>query len=535
VQKLGTTSPNLFVRNATGLTKSLGFLEQFLISQSPVNYINGVVFTFLYAPYVFPGANLVIVFLLGAIPAFGVTAVYSLFSTRMPRSGGDYVWSSRIFGGFYATIQWVFILVTSILLAAIYASYGAVAVSISGMLFSLGASTSNPGIMAMGSALTHPNVGFPVTIILFIILALITILGMKIYIWMARVGIFFYFIVTGLVVVLLLVVSPSVFPGLFNHAMAVAGSNATYTGVIKQASNVGFPSGFVWNETLLAAIPWGFFSFTGWNYGTYLAGETRNVKRSMPIALYLSLVVTAVFNVLLGALFYREFGTSFINAASTVYYSNPSYLPALPTVSMMLSLVSPVVSVMIGLAILALNILTVPAFLFAMSRMVFAASFDSLLPRKLADISDRFRTPHWAIILVSVFWGTFLIPYWYAGSIAQLLNTSLVLPIGYAMPLVAALFFYFKKRTLYEQTFGKSNPTFLIVTALIGVVSFAIYIFSEIVPISSGTYLGASLQLSLEVVVALFLVGVIIYAVGKWRTARVGLDLGRVYSEIPPE
>src|SRR5208337_1544852 len=91
----------VFARDATGLVRSLGFLDQFVISQASFNLIGGCLSAILFTPYFFPGADLPLVIALGAIPAFALAFVYARFSAGMPRSGGDYVWSTRIMGPLY--------------------------------------------------------------------------------------------------------------------------------------------------------------------------------------------------------------------------------------------------------------------------------------------------------------------------------------------------------------------------------------------------------------------------------------------------
>ena len=60
----------VFLRDATGLVRELGFRDHFLMSQGMVLLINGFVTTVLFAPYFFPGANLYVDFAVGGIPPF---------------------------------------------------------------------------------------------------------------------------------------------------------------------------------------------------------------------------------------------------------------------------------------------------------------------------------------------------------------------------------------------------------------------------------------------------------------------------------
>jgi hypothetical protein len=47
--------------------------------------------------------------------------------------------------------------------------------------------------------------------------------------------------------------------------------------------------------------------------------------------------------------------------------------------------------------------------------------------------------------------------------------------------------------------------------------------------------LGANLSLAYEFVAVLVVLGVIMYATGRARLRSLGIDIGSVYAEIPPE
>ena len=102
-------------------------------------------------------------------------------------------------------------------------------------------------------------------------------------------GHLYFLIYLGVIVlgVALLVLNFSGVPAAFDHAMQVAGSNATYSGIIQSAP----PSALKFNltNTVLAALPWGFLSFTGFNFGTY-RGETKNARSNFPKRSHLSVV-----------------------------------------------------------------------------------------------------------------------------------------------------------------------------------------------------------------------------------------------------
>ena len=160
--------PKVFVREATGLVRSIGFLDQFLISQGIANGFSGFIFVALFAPYFFPGAYLPVVFALGSIPGFAMAYVYSVMSGAMPRSGSDYVWSTRIIGPLFGTIQIIFVVGATIQLAASFASYLLGPLAIAQLLLGFGVTTKNAGLITLASALGKPSLGFAVDMILFV-------------------------------------------------------------------------------------------------------------------------------------------------------------------------------------------------------------------------------------------------------------------------------------------------------------------------------------------------------------------------------
>ena len=526
----------VFVRQSTGLVRSLSFFDQFIVSQSIIIFLNSFVLTALFAPFFFPGANLIIVFALGAVPAFAMAAVYSILSAALPRSGGDYVWSTRILGPFYGSIQFVFLFVTSVIGGLGLPTYYAITIALSQLSFSLGATLNNSSLINLASSFSSPGLGFPISLVIIAVGTLIALFGLRPFAWFQRISMMIFFAVTALFVIMLVITSPSSIQSSFNHAMLISGSNTTYSGIIQQASSSGYSGGFNLTNTLLAAIPWGFLAFTGFNYGSYLAGETKNVKSSMTKALFLSVIVTTIFLVLMSVLAYNDFGTTFLNAASYVQATNPSVLPTMPTATLLISLTNSVAAGIIGFGLFLGFVVVSISYIATIARMFFAASFDRLIPSKFANVSDRFHSPYLSVIFIGVVWVLFTAVLWFGGFVASLLNTSLVAPIGYILPLIAALLFYSRKRELFVRSVQSvARPATLIIASIVGIGAFALYIFAETFPIISGMFLGASLALAYEVVGAVLVIGIALYAIAKFRMRSLGLELSAIYEELPPE
>ena len=103
---------NLFVRKATGLVRSWSVMDAFVYALFSINLITLGLYSFSQM-YYFEG-GMVNALIVSAIFIFFEVVVYAALISVMPRSGGDYVWQSRILGGavgfILAVTGWWFIL-----------------------------------------------------------------------------------------------------------------------------------------------------------------------------------------------------------------------------------------------------------------------------------------------------------------------------------------------------------------------------------------------------------------------------------------
>jgi hypothetical protein len=139
-------------------------------------------------------------------------------------------------------------------------------------------------------------------------------------------------------------------------------------------------------------------------------------------------------------------------------------------------------------------------------------------------------------LLIGVLSAAYLTVYWNFGAIASILNSSILIPIGLGMPLLAAGLFPLVKPDLYKRLYGSMKNAWLMSLAgFIGAAGFATYVISETTPLVSGAFLGANIYIAYEEVAALILIAALIYLWGRMRMKKFGVDMRTVFSEIPPE
>lgn len=94
-----TKKPEVFTRKASGLVRVMSPYSAFIYNILTM----GLIFpwTYLWAPGALPGGKLVWGILLATLLEIPIAFAYVWLSTALPRSGGDYVFQSRAFGGFW--------------------------------------------------------------------------------------------------------------------------------------------------------------------------------------------------------------------------------------------------------------------------------------------------------------------------------------------------------------------------------------------------------------------------------------------------
>jgi len=534
----------VFVRDATGLVRSLGFVDQILVSQSMLN-VTGFVFAALAMPYWFPGANLPLVLTIGAIPALAMAVTYGIFSAAIPRSGGDYVWTGRILGPRWGAILAIMILIPGNLAYLAQNLWLIDAFGLSQTFVSTGLVTGNPGLVSLGATLATAPTGFIVSLIFVGIIFLIGAFGIDFYKKSLRYSYVFYVFSAILFVAGMLVAASGSYANTFDVVMK--GYGITYEQVQTTVNSNPQLASFSLGSSLLAVMPLGFLTYAGFNYNTYMAGEMRNATKTIPRGLILSVLIGLVVMSTLATIAYSSLGGGFIGGISYLFNSGQlTSLPVQPSINFLVSLATPPwmtflinLNVTVGFTLVALS------FTISYSRIIFALAFDRVLPARFATVSDRLHSPYIALIVVSIISAIFTAVWWYTGWAASYLNGAMAINVAYILPGIAAIVFPFVKRDLYKQTV-KTLPGWLSaeigglpVLSLAGLIVTGAWLFgmySLLNPGYSFTYLGPNLPYAVGQTLLFVVIGLGIYEFARvYNKRKYGIDIGQIYAEIPPE
>jgi APA family basic amino acid/polyamine antiporter len=576
----------LFARSTSGLLRGIGPITALLVS---IAYTVGWGWQRRIYQFSFAGPlpeNLwfagippgVMSFVMGGIIFLIIILGYSILTSAMPRSGGGYVAISRIISPFAAFVgSWLqfFSIAGSLGLAAVW-------------VFELSSYIIGPGVGISAPPTSYNDVGILVGGLLVIILTTsVVALGVRItgyvlqaLVWIPGILAFYIFYLLGTAIV-----NPAVLQnGITAWAQAHGAAGVTADTYVKAALAQGLDEANVGNYwtavsvTLLGV----YYAFIGYAALTFVAGEVRNPRRNFPKVVIIAPIIIMIIYVTMAA-----FGT--YSAASVGHVTLPngnkwsffeaySYLSGfmpgnylqqagLPNVPASIPVVASMVGMGLGLG--SLNILLfifsllwivndLPAMALVGSRVLFAMSFDRVLPAPLSKVNNRFNSPIYATILVGAFavlgalsetcvvctggsWssrgplGDVLTSVFSNG----FLNTDLLDAVFFSLFALAVVLFPFRQKRMYDSApFKPGGKLGVLVVGLAGLTANLVIAWLVLTtPLGSYNILSPTPAnwFALEFTGLLGVIGALIYAYYRFGPSRKEVDYSTIFSEIPPE
>ena len=538
---------DLFLRKATGLIRSWSVMDAFIYAFFSINLVTLGLYTISQA-YAFGG---------GLIPALVVSAalivseivVYAGLIAVMPRAGGDYVWQSRIIGGslgfVLAITGWCFILW---LWTPLYADMLRHIVIVP-LTATLGDAES--AIAIAGS----PHAWFLVCVVMCVFVFVVISLGMKAYARVQKVC--FWIGNAGLAVVIALLFAgdaESFKAGFDAGALELFGLKDAYAG-IEAAGKAAGASTPLWGGgfgQIFLLMPYLAF-FNLWpNWGATLYGEVKgsqDFKKNF-LGMAAALAGTTLLAIVLLLAIDKGIGWDFYMNANGAYWSSrwglaegPSAMPVWPYPALFaLMSVESVALKVVVLAAMALWFFGWAGTIFLSStRILFSASFDRLLPEAIARIDPKTRTPLNALLFMIIpgliVSALFVYNVWNFSSLT--LVATLVIAVTFFGTGVAATILPFAKKDLYAASpLVKFKLGGLPLISVFGATftAFLGFLLYEWLIDPNGLY-GISYRntASMIFMAALYLLAFGLYFGMRLYRSRKGIDVDKIYGEIPVE
>lgn len=455
--------------------------------------------------------------------------LFTIVSISMPRSGGDYVFTTRGLNSFLGFVNYWGLAIAWILNLGIFTFYGS---QYFGYLFgSLGAFYNNSGYAALGSYITQPGPSIALSIALIAISTVIAMAKPRVawgfVLWAGIVTV----VCTAIMFVGLAGIQPATFQTAYNSFMG----NATAYNAVISAGGITPPSS--WWLATTAALPFTWFAYTWYNLPVSWSGEVKRVSKSMPIAILGGLIVVLVYYEIFTYFTLHAFGRAFLeNWSSLAASGNPPIAGIggfIPFFALLVYRNIPLFYAMF-IALWLANTYSFPPLIISQTRYIFAWAFDRVLPDKFATVNERLHTPLYATLAVAV-GGVIgaslmaLLPN--SGEFATLAFT--IFTFGFIIPAIVAIVYPYRRKDLYETAFIAKKKFGIPLLSWLGLGSALYLIYSTYLAYQSGSLPVDPFMMTLYG--CIYGLGIVIYLAAYWTNTRRGLPFSMVFKEIPPE
>ena len=545
------TTPEVFVRKSSGLVRVMSPSSAFIYNVLTM----GLIFpwTYLWAPGALPGGQLVWGILLAMVLEIPIALAYVWLSTAFPRTGGDYVFQSRVFGGgiaftlvFSGFVIWIlqWVALSGWLLSTL---------GFAPLFLGLAASTGNSSLVDISTWFTTPF-GILVTSIANAGVALLILVsGFRNYVRLQRV-MWVAILVAFATMLLTLVLTPaSEVPAKLDAFSAAIGGSATFHAdatAAAVAAEVELNPAFSLLATLLIApIAW-----TSLQWATYSSQQNGEIKsagsfRDQLFIIIGSLVLTGLLLALLAFVLQNTIGTEFLYVAGSGYWAGVgeatlagSYL--WPNIIATALANNVIVTLLIAFGFILNGHQIVHNCYIGMTRVMVAMSFDRLLPEWISRVSERLHTPvnaHVVYFLASIPVIWLYNNFAYGEGDEAVSWASLTLGVTFACGYVfvatalAGALLPYRAKAAYEASPGSQYTIggfpMVTVIGLLGAAFGVVFLFLFL----TNDQLGLTSQLAYTVVGGVLLFAGAWYLIAKQLRKSSGINVDYAFKEIPPE
>jgi len=536
----------VFVREATGLQREWSAKDCLYWNFLTVGIMSLVLLTFL--PINYPGGDPLLSIVLLTFASIPFFVAYVMLQAAMPRSGGDYVYQSRLLHpalGFSLVQMGFGLFPLGLGIGAAFGGWTTIEMGIAPMFIRLGMLWNITDFTNFGIWATTSTGLTVLTLVLFVFTALALLVGMGTYAKIQWMQMIFVAITIVAMYIFLGTLDRNTFVTNLNAVMQQLGSGPNfYSNTISTARASGFDPtpAFNWPNTIGI---WGamWLAMAWYSYQVFMGGEIKSassLKKQMFASVGSLFIMNIGVYVVLFWLFLRASGTEFFNSLAFTAFTGAltHYLPGVPPnmVSLMIMVMNnPFLVILISLGLIMYGWQITINSLLPPTRTVMAAAFDRILPDSLADVNDRFHVPLKSItlLLAIAVLSTFLLNFTtWAGAFSYMP----VAVIAWIATMIAAVIFPFRKSTkaIYEASpIAKYKIGAIPLISILGVCG-AVLQAMMIYYLATAPSLLPNL-LTWEAMLLGYVFFFAVYYVARWYRARQGIDIGLAFKVIPPE
>lgn len=528
-----------YARRATGLVREVSPFSTLVFNMAGQPTAVFLAISIFFTLGLYPGGSIWLGFAMALVVAIVISVCYGLFTSAIPRSGGDYVLVGRVTHpalGLVSSFFWT----SGVILSIAFIALAFVTVALGPSLTAVGLVSGKGSLVTAGEdILTSKGWQFGIGTALILGSAVLLAGGWR---WTTRIMNGLWAITMlglGTVFLVLLFKSHAGFVNSFNQfAGSITGEPDTYGTVIANAHKEGIDTSpaFSMDNTWPVWASICGLSLFGW-LSIYISGEVRRARdttqmKVMSLGAVLHIGIAAI----LAVLFFARFGHDFFVAINSLGESYPFAAPPYYTFLSSIAGGSTLLAWWLFIAFAAaFPLLMIPNITIAV-RTFFAWALDGLLPTRFAQVSSRTHAPHYAIGLTVAL--SILVLGWAVfnneGFQSVLIEAILLQLVTMILIGVAAVLLPYRRPEVWRSSATTQRLLGIPIVALAGglvavLLAGLYYVFLRYPDL--GIEEGHLLRDSAIILGAALLT----FFVARAARLRQGVDVDKLAAEIPPE
>ena len=527
----------VFARKASGLTREAALLDTtyfgIMNNAVPVN-----IWFVLAAFYWLPGASLAAASLISLVlVVFGFACVWGILGGSMPRSGGSYVYNSRIIhpvvglgvsfcNAAFVMLAWIWVLAPWI---------GEVGFPIIAGCLGVAPEAVEP--------FTHGWGLYAVATVVNLTSFWVVMMGMRTYFKIQKIFVTWSLIGAAIAGIIITATSHEEFVQIWNSYAAQIGSLDWNAAVAAAEAEIGgIPDTWTWKSTIGLMLPVSWVAVYGYII-TFIGGEVKSPRKNIFIAQTLNAAICIVFLLWVGLAFQKMTGWKGLHAMSWLSeealegYTFPFNATYINLASMIVNF-NVVLGIIMAGAFMVADWLWIAFSYIAWSRAAFAWGMDGLGPKWFTDISPRHGQPTKLLVAMLIASQIALTHYCFNPEILGSISVEVLQLVSvFGFTAVACMIFPFVKKVkhIWDASPYKNWRFIGIPVATIsGFLALGLVVLLVISYYINEAFAFMHTYWTL-IYIGVWVLGLAWYFTWKGVRKKEGIDITMAFKEIPPE
>ena len=529
----------IFLRKASGLIRTAGLADTFIYNLGVVSIGLGVGSMLYYGPAFYPQGNLIWGCVIAGVAMAMISFGFITWTITLPRSGGIYVFGSRILPPALA-LTMSLVEITAWLFYCAIAAYWMVILALAPMFAALNLLTGNETFLTISKTMLEPWATFLIGAAILLVSQVVLSYGMRFYLTLNKWVFILAMASTVFLIVVLAMSTREQFVANLNELIGPSlGVPDAYNAIIASGKEKGWGEAGtdLWQTILMSN--WPFLPLIGAAFSIAIGGEIKSVGKSQTVGMLGAVLVATVAWIITVWLAYKVFGFEFLGTAvfNVLTANGGLTTPTDPAVALLTGILtkSPLITVLTSLGLFLWMWMWIPAMHTFGVRAVVAWAFDRVAPAPLATISEKYHTPIVAITATTVvnliFMALFVFTPWFS-KIVILIEAAV---LAWSVVLGAGMFFPYLRPQLYEKSPIAGKTVFglpiMTVGCFLGFIAAQFYFWTLFFDPNAAGHDPTQVM----IVAGVFVLGFAFYYIMKMIRRSQGIDVTLAFKEIPIE